>query len=370
MYLVRNPDVREQRASAEEAIRQAVKRICTPDPQDAAADLHRALIELQGTDAPHHMGALKLYEIPNGGEGKKAMGRLAQEVKALSSFSEPALLRLLKADLDKQFIITEYHTRGTLATLIEQPSSPYKGNVRAGLAALRSVVTGVAHLHAEGLIHRDCKPENIFVAADGRLVLGDFGIVIFRDAAGERLTETFDRPKGTRDWMAPWAYTGKRISVDETDGTFDVFPLGKILWCMLSGDRILPLWYYERPENNLERRFPDDPDMRIANEVLSHCVVENREDCLPDANKLLSLFDRALTQLHLSGQRLRLGQPHFCRNCGKGVYRPEEPPLRLDLSGRPVQAKLFVCDGCGHLQAFLAQGEKLVGGAWAIPKQS
>lgn len=67
--------------------------------------------------------------------------------------------------------------------------------------ANQQVVTPLLHvltaLHSRGIIHRDIKPENIFFEADGKLVLGDFGLAI--DA-------TRDKPcsrVGTEDYMAP-----------------------------------------------------------------------------------------------------------------------------------------------------------------------
>jgi hypothetical protein len=53
------------------------------------------------------------------------------------------------------------------------------------------------HLHSRGIIHRDIKPENIFFEADGKLVLGDFGLAIdsTKDKACSRV--------GTQDYMAP-----------------------------------------------------------------------------------------------------------------------------------------------------------------------
>jgi hypothetical protein len=44
--------------------------------------------------------------------------------------------------------------------------------------------------------------------------------------------------------MAPWAHVGTRV--DDVGPTFDIFPLGKLLWAMISGGRVLPLYASER----------------------------------------------------------------------------------------------------------------------------
>ena len=58
--------------------------------------------------------------------------------------------------------------------------------------AFRPLAHAVSTLHKQDMVHRDIKTENIFVATDGRLVLGDFGIVFFKDGHG-RVTETYEK---------------------------------------------------------------------------------------------------------------------------------------------------------------------------------
>jgi len=77
----------------------------------------------------------------------------------------------------------------------------YKGRGLDALLAFRPLVEAVALIHKSHAIQRDIKPQNIFVAGDGHLVVGEFGIVLFKNAEGSRMTETYERV-GTRDWMA------------------------------------------------------------------------------------------------------------------------------------------------------------------------
>jgi hypothetical protein len=84
-----------------------------------------------------------------------------------------------------------------------------QGDVLGSLLAFRSLLEAVAKLHEKGYVHRDIKPDNIFVADDGHLVLGDFGLVIEPGAADGRLTDTYENV-GSRDWMPGWAM-GLRI---------------------------------------------------------------------------------------------------------------------------------------------------------------
>ena len=104
---------------------------------------------------------------------------------------------------------------------------------------MRPLVEAVAALHEVKIIHRDIKPDNIFVTDNG-LVLGDFGIAHLEDKDNTRVSETYENV-GSRDWMPPWAM-GMRL--DDVRPTFDVFGLGKVLWSMVSGKSKLRLWYY------------------------------------------------------------------------------------------------------------------------------
>jgi len=64
--------------------------------------------------------------------------------------------------------------------------------------------------------------------------------------------------------LAPWLDVKHRV--DDVKPTADVFALGKVLWWMVSGDAMLPFWYFDREQYNLERRFPNDPGVRWVNE--------------------------------------------------------------------------------------------------------
>lgn len=106
----------------------------------------------------------------------------------------------------------------------------YKGRALAVLLAFKPLVQGVGLIHEQGAIHRDIRPENIFVANDGRLVLGDFGVVFFRDQKRARLTEIYGERVGSHWWMAPWVYAPARVEIDEIKPALDIFPLAKVLW--------------------------------------------------------------------------------------------------------------------------------------------
>ncbi|XP_071662281.1 interferon-induced, double-stranded RNA-activated protein kinase isoform X1 [Patagioenas fasciata] len=85
------------------------------------------------------------------------------------------------------------------------------------------ILKGVNYIHSEGLIHRDLKPQNIFISHEDKIKIGDFGLVTSQ--ASETLTEN----RGTKSYMAPEQFGdtyGKEV---------DIYALGLIGFEILSG---------------------------------------------------------------------------------------------------------------------------------------
>ena len=195
-----------------------------------------------------------------------------------------------------------------------ESSERFTGDLIGALRAIRPIVEGVAKLHQTGYVHRDIKPDNIFVGADHQLILGDFGLIHFEDQAHSRLSGTWEN-FGSRDWMPAWAM-GKRI--DQIRPTFDVFALGKVIWVMVSDSPILQLWYWQDERFNLEDRFPNSPKIRLAREIFKKTIVEREADCHSNASYLLKEIDSVLGVVDAGGDILAPDIRRNCRVCGRG----------------------------------------------------
>jgi serine/threonine protein kinase len=301
VYKARFPQRTVAIANARTRVRDAIWRLSnseriTPKPDDEVElnNLVSSMNELSRPDDPaRELGALKKFDIPSDGspEAVATVHRLEREVEALRAIQHPGILRLIAANPDERWFVTEYHSGGTLAAV----QSRYKGDALSALRAFRTIVEAVAELHKKGYVHRDIKSKNVFIATNGNLVLGDFGIVFFEDEQHTRITEQDERV-GSRDWMAPWAHTGVRV--DEVRPTFDVFPLGKLLWTMLSGRQILPPYFTHRsPGFGLEEIFPGRPGMDQVNSILDKCIVIYEQDCLQNASPLHDMVVSAIGTL-------------------------------------------------------------------------
>ncbi|KUL37960.1 serine/threonine-protein kinase [Streptomyces regalis] len=88
---------------------------------------------------------------------------------------------------------------------------------------------GLAAAHREGIVHRDIKPGNLLLDADGTLKIGDFGIARFLDDPGAALTAT-GQIVGTSLYLAPERALGKPAGPAS-----DVYALGCVLYQLLTG---------------------------------------------------------------------------------------------------------------------------------------
>ena len=314
--------------------------------------LHRKLIqlirEISATSPPR--AALKKLLPPDESVNERtALDRMKSEIETIRAISHPSLLPILDENIDERWYVTKFFSGGTLAS---KPDL-YQNRVLDSLRALRPVVEAVAKLHQVDVVHRDIKPANVFIDQAGRLVLGDCGLAFKREIA-DRMTETFENV-GSRDWMPGWAM-GLRLT--DVQPNFDVFSLGKVLWAMISGQPILPLWYHRDPKFNLGAMFPGNESIPFVQTILDKTVVERPTDCLTNATELLASVDWAIEALTMKFRIVDGDLIRKCLVCGTGNYQQivdhdvnQQRNFGLAVISQP-KFRIFVCDGCGHSQFF------------------
>ena len=182
-----------------------------------------------GSDEPGREVAVKVVAPPHAAD-RETVDRFAREARTATALTHPNIVRTLAIETsgDAVAIVTEYISGETLrAMLKERGALPFS---RAA-AILRDVASALAHAHATRIVHRDVKPENIFVeTGTGRALLGDFGIARSIDA--DALLTHDGASLGTPAYMAPEQVDG--LPVDERT---DVYALGLLGWEMLTGRR-------------------------------------------------------------------------------------------------------------------------------------
>jgi len=312
-----------------------------PTAQHAAADELAATIISETDRPPSTRAVLKQLRATTA----KAKTRLRQEVDVLRRIRHPNLMTILDANTNERWFVTEYYDGGRLTDHLHA----YRYRPLECLQAFVPLVEGVSELHANSVVHRDIKPDNIFVASDGRLVLGDFGIA-FEDGDDPRVTSTMERV-GSRDWMPPWAQHGR---LDDPTPAFDVYGLGKVLWAMITGSSRLPFRYDYDEKWMLSKRASDAgfPTLRWVDEILEGTVVEHeRQIHYPTARELADASRKALTGLESGGHRFVRVRP--CVVCGEGFYEESrELESHFPRNSTDGAVRSFRCTRCGHVQLF------------------
>lgn len=303
-------------------------------------------------EKPSKQGALKILHKPdNARDFELEQERIENEIKSMYDITHPNLLRIIDYDKDSEWFVSEYHPNGS----ISKNPQLFRGDLLKTLNAVKPLINGIAKLHKKGQIHRDIKPQNIFIDFNGNLILGDFGLIYFQDEQHSRFSKEFSNV-GSRDWMPPWAY-GRRI--DNIEPSFDIFSISKVIWSMVSGIPILPLWYYDRDEFNLENIFPDSSQMKFMNLLFKKCIVENESDCISDINLLHNEINEVITKIENKANIISTNIERRCKVCGKGKYvlivdrdRDQAANFGLIPQVGDESFKIFTCDYCGHVQLF------------------
>jgi eukaryotic-like serine/threonine-protein kinase len=171
---------------------------------------------------------LNLALVTRGGAG-----RFAREGQALARLAHPNIARLIDAGVSaggQPYLVLE-HVDGAP---IDRWCSQRALGIEARVRLMQEVLAAVAHAHGKLVLHRDLKPDNILITADGRVKLLDFGIAKLLDdeslpAAPTELTQLAGRVF-TPDYAAPEQVEGG----DVTTAT-DVYALGVLLYGLLGG---------------------------------------------------------------------------------------------------------------------------------------
>ncbi len=280
--------------------------------------------------------------------------RFVQEAKAASSLDHPGIAvihEIGQTDEGQTFIVMGYYDGGSLRAKLDSELLP----LPVALDLVVQVSGGLAQAHRRGIVHRDIKPGNILLTADGDAKIIDFGLAKLTDQT--RLTRT-GATMGTLGYMAP-----EQLHGAEVDHRADIFALGAVLYELVAGqppfqgDSEATLLYAVAhknppPLNSVSKNVPrglqqivdralaKDPDERYQNiEDLQRDLEIVRTDLTPDKSRLWNLVFRAGTLSHktkvwriaalvLAGMLSAAGV-YVVLNPSQRVQPPEEPALAV-----------------------------------------
>ena len=210
-------------------------------------------------------------------EDEEAVTRFAREARFVAQLDHPnivAVHRVLDLGPSGMALVMAHVPGRTLKQVIKDQG---RLSVRRTEEILRGVAKALGAAHAMGIVHRDVKPENIFVDAKGHALLADFGLA--RSMSNDTHLTMAGVAIGTPAYMAP-----EQIDGNDLDARGDIYSLGLVAWEMLTGHRpwegesLYAVLYHQKHE-----QLPDVRDIRddVPNylaEVVSRAIAKNRDD--------------------------------------------------------------------------------------------
>ena len=160
-------------------------------------------------------------------DNEELVRRFKNESKAISILSHPNIVKVYDVSVtDKlQYIVMEYVDGITLKEYLKQRGGALTWKETVHFAT--QVLSALQHAHSKGIIHRDVKPQNIMLLADGSIKMMDFGIARFSRAQSQTVS---DKAIGSVHYISPEQAKGER-----TDARTDIYSVGVMLYEMLSG---------------------------------------------------------------------------------------------------------------------------------------
>ncbi len=153
--------------------------------------------------------------------------RFIQEARSAARLSDPHVVKVFDQgqDGDMAYLVMEYLPGITLRELLREHK---RLTVDQTLTIMDAILSGLAAAHRAGIVHRDVKPENVLLAEDGRIKIGDFGLAratTANTASGAQLM-------GTIAYLAP-----ELVTRGTADARSDIYSLGIMLYEMLVGEQ-------------------------------------------------------------------------------------------------------------------------------------
>ncbi|OAA56653.1 calcium calmodulin-dependent protein kinase [Niveomyces insectorum RCEF 264] len=252
-------------------------------------------------------------------EANDSLYLIREEIAIMKKLNHPNLVQLIEVlddpEQDSLYMVLEMCKKGVVMDVdLGKTATPY--DAETCRCWFRDLILGIEYLHAQNIIHRDIKPDNLLLTEDDVLKIGDFGVSeIFEKSEGMRTSKTAGSP----------AFLPPELCVshhgDVSGAACDIWSMGVTLYCLRYGR--IP---FEHPSifeifeaiNHAEVQLPDHEDEDFAD--LMHKLLEK------DPNKRIIMAEiREHSWVTLSGKDPLLSVDENCAN-------PIEPPNALELN--------------------------------------
>ncbi len=236
----------------------------------------------------------------------KLRARFETEAQTMALLEHPHIVRVYDVGTDgpSPYIVMELVTGGSLVDWLEDHGPmPAKMAVETTLA----MSEGILAAHAKGIIHRDIKPHNIMVTAEGMCRVTDFGIARVGD--GDNSMTKTGAVMGTWGYMAP----EQRTNAKAVDVRAEVYAVGATLHTLLVDRMPMDLFAAER----------GDTVMEGVDDKLIDIIIKSSEYRRDDRYEDLKAFCDALRDILPELPETPTGTPPLARDPGPIPERPD-----------------------------------------------
>lgn len=192
--------------------------------------------------------AIKTIKVENLSEEAAAEyeARFRTEARSAARLQHPNIVSVYDSDRhgDMAFLVMEFIQGEDLKHHLD---AGRRYSLEQSLGMVRDLLSALDYAHRQSIVHRDVKPANLLIEADGRVKLTDFGVARIQDS-GEA-TRTQGSMVGTLKYMSPEQVQGVPI-----DARADLFAVGVVLYQLLTG----------------KRPFDGDTDFAIIQQIVGH----------------------------------------------------------------------------------------------------
>ena len=210
--------------------------------------------------------------------------RFKNESKAIAVMSHPNIVKVYDVSFGEklQYIVMEYVDGITLKEYIQKQGAITWNDA---LYFTTQILRALQHAHDKGIVHRDIKPQNIMLLADGHIKVTDFGIARFSRSETKTLTEN---AIGSVHYISPEQAKG-----EFTDERADIYSLGVVLYEMLAGrvpfdaDSAVSVALMQ-VQADAKRLIDINPDIpRGVEQICAHAMEKNPANRYQSATEML-----------------------------------------------------------------------------------